>query len=970
MRRARIISAAMAALAVVALVAPAWALDPHRALTQYVQNVWRVEQGLPHNSVRAVVQARDGYLWLGTYAGLARFDGVRFKVFDTGNSALTNNEIRVIHEDPRGVLWVGTTAGGLYRMENGELRAETAPIESRTINAIISTSDGALLVGTGYGLYRLSGGRTERFTTDQGLQANQVTALAEGREGRVYIGMERGVDVLQNGLIGKGPPVSGTRQKVVSLLVDKEGGLLIGGDRLDRYDAAGRLILSLPVPFEGVHALFQDGDGVIWVGTYGSGIARLENGALNMYRQRDGFLDRRAWAIAPDREGGLWIGTRGGLAQFRDGAAISFSSAEGFAGDIGRAVFEDRDGALYFGFDGGVSRFFKGRVTNLDLGPRLRGSVVRGVMRDRRGVLWVGTDLGLAEEVSPGRFKVYGEGEGLPAGGRFAVEDRQGRLWISSGAGLWQLEKGQVFMPESVRLLARSEIQALMEDGDGALWIGTLNHGAWRLMNDRLEQVPLQGLISIGVRSFFHDKDGSFFVGTVGSGLFIRQGNRGFRQLTRREGLHDDSIWSILDDGRGQFWMLSDRGVFRVPKQDLLDFANGRLPRVRPSAVVDTTNGLKSRECNGGGGPSGVITRDGRVLAPTGAGVAIIDPRLLVSNAPPPPAQIEEVVADRNQVSSSGDATLPAGGRDTEIHYTGLSFLNPAQIRFRYRLDAHDAFWVDAGTRRAAYYGGLAPGRYTFRVAGSNDGINWSTPESSITITVKPLWYQTWAFRLVAASLALGLLGAGFAWRVRLLETRAHELSGLVASRTEELAERTRELEIANASLGRLAVTDDLTGIANHRLFRDFLDREWARCARTREPISLLMCDIDDFKAYNDALGHQGGDECLRLVAQTLDAVVKRAPDLAARYGGEEFVVVLPATGREGALAVAETLSAALRERALPHPRSRVGPIVTISIGGATLVPSTDSSVEDLIARADGALYAAKRAGRDRAVVD
>ncbi|MBP9946861.1 MAG: diguanylate cyclase [Vicinamibacteria bacterium] len=968
MMRSRALVAALTAAAA-SMAAQAVALDPNRALTQYVQNVWRVEQGLPHNTVRAVVQARDGYLWLGTYAGLARFDGVRFKVFDTGNSALTNNEIRVVHEDARGVLWVGTTAGGLYRVENGELRAETAPIENKTINAIISTADGALLVGTGHGLYRLFGGRTERFTTDQGLQANLITALAEGSGGRVLIGMERGVDVLQNGVISRGPEVSGSRQKVQSLLVDKEGGLLIGGDRLDRYDASGRRTLSLPVPFDGIHALFQDNDGVIWVGTYGSGIARLENGALNMYRQQDGFLDRRAWAIAPDREGGLWIGTRGGLAQLRDGAATSFSSAEGFAGDIGRSVLEDRDGALYFGFDGGVSRFVNGRVTNLDLGPRLRGSTVRGLMRDRRGVLWIGTDQGLAEEVGDGRFRVYGEKEGLPAGGRFTVEDRQGRLWISSGAGLWLKEGERFHMPKFLHPLANSEIQALLVDRTGALWIGTLNHGAWRLVGDQLEQVPLGGLTSIGVRSFLHDEDGAFYVGTIGSGLFIRHGERDFRAVTTREGLLDDSIWSILDDGRGRFWLLSDRGVFRVAKQDLLEFADGRLPRVRPNAVVDTTNGLKSRECNGGGGPAGFLTRDGRVLAPTGAGVAIIEPRLLISNAPPPPVQVEEVVVDRNTVSWSGDAVVPAGGRDTEIHFTGLSFLNPAQIRFRYRLEGHDAFWVDAGSRRAAYYGGLAPGTYTFRVAGSNDGINWSTQESAITLTVRPIWYQNWIFRLSAASLALGLLGAGFAWRVRLLEGRARELESVVAARTEELAERSRELEAANASLGRLAVTDDLTGIANHRLFREFLDREWARCARTREPISLLMCDIDDFKAYNDALGHQGGDECLRLVAQTLDAVVKRAPDLAARYGGEEFVVVLPATGLDGAISVADALRLALRERALPHPRSRVGPIVTMSIGGATLIPSTDSSVEDLIARADGALYAAKRAGRDRAVV-
>ena len=145
------------AVAAVGLPRVASALDPARSISQYVQNVWRVEEGLPHNTVRALKQTRDGYLWLGTFGGLARFDGVRFRVFDNRNSVLTNNEIRALHEDAKGVLWVGTTAGGLYRLENGELSRDETPIESKTINAILSTHDGALLLGTGGGLYRLRG---------------------------------------------------------------------------------------------------------------------------------------------------------------------------------------------------------------------------------------------------------------------------------------------------------------------------------------------------------------------------------------------------------------------------------------------------------------------------------------------------------------------------------------------------------------------------------------------------------------------------------------------------------------------------------------------------------------------------------------------------------------------------------------------------------------------------------------------
>jgi diguanylate cyclase (GGDEF)-like protein len=949
---------------------PAAALDPAKALTQYVQNVWRVEEGLPHNTVRAIRQTRDGYLWLGTYGGLARFDGVRFQVYDRTNSVLTNNEIRCLHEDARGVLWVGTSAGGLYRLENGRLHKDERPIESKTINAILSAPDGSLLVGTGNGLYRLTGASgVERFTTESGLWGNTINSLAQGRTGQVFIATDNGVNILQGASVTKGPQPSHSDRTVNGVLVDREGNLYVGGRTIERFTPSLERTFTIPAPDLSAFTLFEDKDSVIWVGLYGGGIGRLEKDELQTYRQEQGFLDRRAWAITEDREGGLWIGTRGGVVQFRDGTAVTYSTAEGFAGDIARTVFEDRDGAIYAGFEGGVSRFFEGAVRNITTQDGLPHSVVKSVLRDRTGRLWIGTDGGLAEEVAPGQFRIHTEEEGLPRGPRFLYEDRNGRLWVGGDHGIGFLENGRGRIPESTRGHSLSAVQSLFEDRDGWLWIGTLFHGAWRLKDDVFERVPLLGLTSIGVRSFFEDADGALFVGTIGSGLFIRPKGGDFRQLTTAGGLGDDSVWSILDDGHGQVWMSSDRGVFRVPKRELIEYAAGTTSAVKISAFVGSGNGLKSRECNGGGSPPGLIARDGRVVVPTGAGIAFIDPSRLVSRAPPPPARIEEVVADRVVVSTSGESVIPPGRRDTEIHFTGLSFLSPANLRFRYRLSGHDNDWIDAGTRRVAYYGGLTPGRYEFRVIASNDGVTWSPAEDLRVIVVKPLWYQTMTFRVSAVAVVLSLLAAAFAWRVRLLNVRARELAALVSSRTAELAERTRDLEVANATLGRLAITDDLTGIPNHRQLREFLDREWARCARNHEPISMLMCDIDDFKAYNDTLGHQAGDVCLRAVARALSDTVRRAPDLAARYGGEEFAAVLPATDADGAAAVADAIREALHKLAMPHPQSRVGPIVTMSIGVATLVPSSDTSVERLIAIADEALYAAKTAGRDRSVV-
>ncbi len=956
-------------VAVAGLPREASALDPARSISQYVQNVWRVEEGLPHNTVRALKQTRDGYLWLGTFGGLARFDGVRFKVFDNRNSVLANNEIRALHEDSKGVLWVGTTAGGLYRLENGELSRDETPIESQTINAILSTRDGALLLGTGDGLYRLRGKRVERFTTEEGLWANGVTSLVEGLDGRVFVGTENGVNVLMNDALTKSPQPDHPQKGINGLLIDRTGNLYVAGRTLERFAPSGERTLSLPVPALGAFALFEDTDGVIWTGTYGAGIARLENDVLRTYRQEEGFLDRRGMAIAEDREGGLWIGTRGGLAQLRDGAAVSYATAEGFAGNIARAAFEDQDGALYFAFEGGVSRFSNGRVVNITTRDGLPSPVVKTVMRDHRGRLWMGTEGGIVAEIAPRRFRTWTEKEGAPRQPKLVYEDREGRIWAGGDAGFAIFENDAFKAPRGTEAIQNSGMEAFYEARDGWLWVGTLTHGAWRYKDGVLERVPLLGLSSIGVRSFYESPEGVLFVGTVGSGLFIRSPGKEFRQLTTRSGLGDDSIWSILDDGQGEIWFTSDRGVFRAATADLVAFSESRAPAVGMNAFLGPGNGLKSRECNGGGYPAGLITKDGRVLAPTGAGIAIIDPRRLTSSAPPPPVAIEEVVVDREAVPHRDIAAIPAGSRDTEVHFTGLSFRNPSQTTFRYRLYGHDPDWVDAGTRRVAYYGSLPPGRYVFRVAASNDGAHWTEKEAALEVVVAPLWYQTWLFRLTAFAALAGLIAGAFAFRVRRLEARERELAALVNSRTEELALRSRELEAANIALGQLAITDDLTGMANHRQFREFIGREWLRCARAREPISLLMCDIDEFKAYNDALGHQKGDECLRAVARTLVDTVKRAPDLAARYGGEEFVVVLPATTSEGALAVAETIRKAMAEQATPHPRSGVGPAVTMSIGISTMVPDPARSIEDLIAAADRALYAAKSAGRDRCMV-
>ena len=458
--------------------------------------------------------------------------------------------------------------------------------------------------------------------------------------------------------------------------------------------------------------------------------------------------------------------------------------------------------------------------------------------------------------------------------------------------------------------------------------------------------------------ALYEDSDGCLWIGTDGGGLNrLRDGK--FTHVTRRDGLFDDVQYQILEDGRGSLWMSCSRGIFEVPRRQLEEFAGGTRDSVT-SISYGRADGMRSAECSGFTQPAGWKTRDGRLWFPTIEGAVVIDPDRIKSNAAPPPVVIEEMRVDRGIVSTSGPVELSPGRGDLEFHYTGLSFVDPGRVRFRYVLEGFDPEWIDAGTRRTAFYTNIPPGWYTFRViACNNDGV-WNETGASAHFRLRPRFRDTpWFYGLCAVGLALSGYGAS---RVRAARARARE-----GELERQVGERTLQLEEANAKLQNLSELDALTGIANRRRFEETLAREWRRASRDGLPLSLVMIDIDYFKDFNDAYGHQVGDQCLRRVAHEIRGALTRPGDLLSRYGGEEFAAILPSTPLRGAEAVAEVLRARVESMATRHPKAPKG-VVTISLGVATASPGSVSSPEALVAEADGALYRAKRAGRNRVV--
>ena len=646
--------------------------------------------------------------------------------------------------------------------------------------------------------------------------------------------------------------------------------------------------------------------------------------------------------------------------QLRDVKLAAYGKREGLSQEMLLPIFEDRAGALWLGsYGGGLQRYENGRFQAVGKAQGLRGEFLTSLIEDRSGNLWVGTDDAGLFQISHGAVRQYQQKpDGLPMNRVIALfEDREGALWIGTfGGGLARLKNDRFTRYGRDQGLSSDLVLSLAEDKAGRLWIGTEGGGLNLLEGGRFKAYSTeQGLGQNVVLCLHPDAEGVLWIGTTGGLTRFKDGK--FVNIARAQGLFDDRVFQILEQ-EGAFWISCNRGIFRVAKKDLDDFADGRQSSV-VSVAYGQGDGMRVAECNGKGQPAGWKAKDGTLWFPTPRGAVRVDPKKVVHNDLPPPVAFDDIVINKKRYEASGSLVVPPGDGELEIHYTGLSFLEPEKVRFKYRLVGFDRDWVDAGSRRVAYYTNIPPDLYQFEViAANNDGV-WNDQGASLAFRLRPHFYQARWFHLLGGFGIVALAFGAYQGRIRQLAARERLLASLVK-------DRTRELEQANQMLARFSYLDAVTGIANRRNFDDGLELEWRRLLREPGPLSLVMIDIDHFKAFNDTYGHQKGDECLKLVAQALRLALHRPGDHCARYGGEEFGVILPGTDAEGSLGVAESLRQAVLDLAVPHSGSSVFPVVTISVGAATVIPQESGSGLALIEAADKALYQSKHTGRNR----
>ena len=745
------------------------------SLSEYHKQEWHVEDGLPQGNVRAITQAPDRSLMIGTSEGITSFDGIRFTPFPLHSVSGPKNEpVNSILYSRSGKLWIGSDDRGVLLQPGKEKEVVTLSEDSgfhgERVRALHEDRHGDIWVATQNGIERIHDGKIEALYSMGPVSGDLTAPFAEDGSGKTFIVTSNGVFLWDGTRAFKFSLQSSQLGSATAIYGDGKGTIWVGMTRgVLKLTASTNGVYArreFPADCGLVTALAEDREGNLWIGTKGKGIYRLStSGKVASWGPSQGLADETIRALYADDEGNLWMGMlSGGITRWRKGPLLPFGQPEGFAATFAATVLGDSRGDIWLGSWGsGLWKLHAVELKKQPLPGMPENAHIRALAEDQKGNIWIGTWFHGIYRFDGTTFKHFLTGnESLGNAVSAIASDHNGILWVGTYKGLIRYSAGipekkheEIFLPGKL-------VTSLKEDRDGSLVVGTFD-GLYRVKDGGLQAItPNDGLSNAFILSVSQDRAGGIWVGTKAGGIDFLRGSSAVH-LGLSAGIPEYPVFSVLEDNAGELWFSTTRGLLRVHRQQLMAVLDGKQKSVE-SVMLGRNDGMRSSECGGPSQPPASVTRDGSLWFATARGFVHTAPTQDFPALPPLNPRIAEVSIGKTLAPSRDKVVLRSGQRDLQISYEAIRLSNPLQVQFRYKLEGYERDWTIAGSREVRYQN-LPAGHYRFLVTARDAGQPWNETTAELTVTQKPFFYQTSWFYVIACACLLGAVFALIRWR-------------------------------------------------------------------------------------------------------------------------------------------------------------------------------------------------------------